>query len=202
MIITVASYKGGVSKTTVAIHLAAYLQTRAPTLLLDGDPTRNAIEWSEAGEGLPFRVAPVSFAAKLVPEYAKGHIVIDTGQRLTGKDFKEAVMACDRLIVPTPPGSLDVRSLVQTIQALSEIGADKVSYGVLLSRVPPPPERDAFQLRLALEEQGVPVFNAEIPRLKAFEIAARDGKIVRDVRDKNASRGWDAFTALGKEIAA
>ena len=40
MIITVTSYKGGVGKTTTAIHLAAYLQTLAPTLLVDGDHGR------------------------------------------------------------------------------------------------------------------------------------------------------------------
>lgn len=197
MILTIASYKGGVTKTTVAIHLAAYLQTKSPTLLLDGDPTRNALEWSEAGDGLPFMVAPVSFAAKLVPQYK--HVVIDTGQRLAGKDFREAVDACDLLIIPTPPGSMDARALVQTIQALRDMGSDK--YRVLLSRVPPSPERDAFALRLLLEEQGVPVFNTEIPRLKAFERAARDGRIVNDVADRSASRAWESITSLGKEIA-
>ena len=38
MIITIASFKGGVAKTTTAVHLAAYLQDRSPTLLIDGDP--------------------------------------------------------------------------------------------------------------------------------------------------------------------
>ncbi len=31
MIITIASFKGGVIKTTTVVHLAAYLQERSPT---------------------------------------------------------------------------------------------------------------------------------------------------------------------------
>ena len=50
MIVTVASYKGGVGKTTTALHLAAYLNTLAPTLLLDGDPTKNAMHCAETQE--------------------------------------------------------------------------------------------------------------------------------------------------------
>jgi chromosome partitioning protein len=46
MIITIASFKGGVAKTTTAVHLAAYLQDRSPTLLIDGDPNRSATGWS------------------------------------------------------------------------------------------------------------------------------------------------------------
>ena len=40
--ITVAADKGGVGKTTTAVHLDAYLQTRAATVLIDGDPNRSA----------------------------------------------------------------------------------------------------------------------------------------------------------------
>ena len=43
MIIGVGNAKGGVGKTTDAIHLAAYLQTLAPTLLVDGDHVRAAL---------------------------------------------------------------------------------------------------------------------------------------------------------------
>ena len=41
MFVTVASYKGGVGKTTTAVHLAAYFQELAPTILIDGDPTHD-----------------------------------------------------------------------------------------------------------------------------------------------------------------
>ncbi len=53
MILSVASFKGGVGKTTTAVHLAAYLQTLAPTLLLDADQTKNATAWTSVG--LAFR---------------------------------------------------------------------------------------------------------------------------------------------------
>jgi chromosome partitioning protein len=58
MIITVASYKGGVGKTTTAIHLAAYFQRLAPTLLIDGDIIRASTKWSHRGngKGYPFKV--------------------------------------------------------------------------------------------------------------------------------------------------
>jgi len=196
MIITLASYKGGAGKTTSAVHLAAYFQTLAPTLLLDGDKTKNALNWSQRGKGFSFRVAPVDQAARLAKNYE--HIVIDTGQRPDAADLKEAVDACDLLIIPATPSPLDTDGLIQTVLALKKIGTD--SFRVLLTKVPPPPERDALELRKLLEDEGVSIFKGEIPRLKAFEKAAGAGEIVQQTNDRNATRAWDSYMAVGKEL--
>lgn len=58
-IVTVASFKGGVEKTTTALHLAAYLQSKAPALLVDGDLNRSALDWAARGS-LPFKVVDMT----------------------------------------------------------------------------------------------------------------------------------------------
>ena len=196
MIVTVTSFKGGVGKTTTAVHLAAYLQTLAPTLLLDGDTTRNATAWSQRGKAFPYRVASVDQAAKLARDYA--HIVIDLGQRPTDADLKAAAEGCDLLVVPAVPSALDTDGLGQTIRALRQIEA--TAWRVLLNKVSPDASRQATELRELLTEMDAPVFKNEIPRLKAYEKAAGQGEIVNQVDDRNAGRAWDAYTAVGKEL--
>jgi chromosome partitioning protein len=169
----------------------------APTLLLDGDQTKNATAWSQRGPGFPFRVASIDQAAKLARNFA--HIVIDTGQRPSLDDLRAAAEGCDLLIIPAVPASLDTDGLGQTIRALQEIGT--TAYRVLLTKVPPPPEKEGAELRALLTEQGIPILRAEIPRLKAFEKAAATGQIVKEADDRNAGRAWDAYAAAGKEIA-
>jgi len=196
MIITVASYKGGVGKTTTSVHLAAYLQTLAPTLLLDGDDTGNASAWSKRGSGFSFRVADVIQAARLARDFI--HTVIDTGQRPNQLDLKALAEGCDLLVIPAVPASLDTDGLVLTLEALQTLGADR--YRVLLTKVPPPPEPEGVQLRIGLTAQHIPLFSTDIPRLKAFEKAAASGTTVAQVDDPRAYRAWEAYQAVGKEL--
>src|ERR671918_196231 len=134
MIIAVASTKGGGGKTAPAVPLAASLQTLAPTLLLDGDDTRNATAWSQRGKGFLFKVADEVQAARLARDFT--HTVIDTGQRPKQVDLKALSEGCDLLVIPAVPASLDTDGLVLTLQALQTIG--NARYRVLLTKVPPP----------------------------------------------------------------
>jgi chromosome partitioning protein len=68
MIVTVTGYKGGIGKTTTALHLAAYLQRQAPAVLVDGDLNRSATGWGRNGS-LPFRVVDERQAAKVSREF-------------------------------------------------------------------------------------------------------------------------------------
>lgn len=77
-IITVTGYKGGVGKSTTAIHLAAYFSTRGKTVLVDGDLNRTAVTWAARGE-LPFTVGDERQMGKIIQgaEFA----IIDTPAR-------------------------------------------------------------------------------------------------------------------------
>ncbi len=81
---------------------------------------------------------------------------------------------------------------------LRQIGADR--YKVLLTKVPPPPEQEGTSLRAELASQKIPLFQVDIPRLKAFEKAGAAGMTVDQVDDPRARRAWEAYATAGKEL--
>lgn len=195
MIITVASYKGGVGKTTTSVHLAAILQKKAPTLLVDGDPNRSATGWLRRGS-LPFKIIDERLLARYARDYQ--NIVIDTEARPSEEDMATLVEGCDLLVLPTTPDVLALEVLQLTINNLQSIGAK--SYKVLLTIVPPKPSRDGEEARQMLKNGAVPVFKSQISRLVAFQKAALEGVPVNLAKDVRAEKGWSEYLTVVKEI--
>ncbi|MTF40322.1 ParA family protein [Cyanobacterium aponinum] len=195
MIITVASFKGGVGKTTTAVHLATYFSKLASTLLIDGDPNRSASGWAKRGK-LPFSVIDERQAAKYARQYE--HIVIDTQARPEMEDLEALVEGCDLLIIPCTPDALALDAMMLTVKSLKQLGSE--SYKILLTIIPPKPSRDGEEARVMLTEAGLPLFKRGIRRYVAFQKAALAGIPVFETNDKQGKIAWTDYQAVGKEI--
>lgn len=197
MILTIASLKGGVGKTTTAVHLSAYLAQIAPTLLIDGDQNRSALQWASQGH-LPFTVVDEDDAAAQAPEYR--HVVIDTAARPDPEALAALAKASDLLIVPTTPGVLSISTLLPMVGVLRDVGSSR--YKVLLTMTPTNHRSSVTsEARAALDGAGLPLFAGDIRFYTAFEHAVVGGVVVRDLDYGNSDKAWADYEAIGKEVA-
>lgn len=189
-IITVTGYKGGVAKSTTAIHLAAFFHDYGTTLLVDGDPNRTALSRAKKGK-LPFEVADQLYAMKLVS--SSDYVIIDTPARPASDDLQDLAKGCDLMILPTTP---DVDSLEPMLQTAKDIG--DAQYRVLLTIVPPYPSKEGETMRQDLVRAGMPVFKQMIRRTSGFQKAAYAGVCINHIPRMKAA--WNDYKTVGKEI--
>ena len=195
MVVTVAAHKGGVGKSTTAVHVAAYLQKKAPTVLVDSDPNRSVCGWAVNGS-LPFEVVPLYQAARRTREFE--HVVVDTNASLGADEFKEAAAGCDLLIIPTTPDALSYQSLILTVELVKTVAS--AHYKALLTIVPPKPSRDGEEMRAELITRSIPLFKTAIRRFVAYQKAALAGVPVYKAHDPRAEEAWSDYLSVGKEI--
>lgn len=197
MILTVASFKGGVGKTTTALHLAACFNQQQSTLLVDDDPSNeSATTWAKAGK-LPFPVVGRFKAGSIAGRY--GILVFDTKARPEENDMIAMSEGSDLIIIPTTPDKLAIDSMLRTIDSLSRRKFSK--YCVLLTVVPPKPVTDGEQARRVLVSAGLPVLRAEIRRTVAFSRAVDEGVTVDQVRGvDSAGLAWRDYEKAAEEI--
>jgi chromosome partitioning protein len=198
MLITIASFKGGVGKTTSAIHLAAYFHNLGKTVLIDADPNRSATAWAGRG-AFPFDVVDEFQMAK-VTRGGYEHIILDTAARPTQETLKSLVAGCDMLILPSTPDLLSLDALRLTIESLRNYKAER--YKILITMVRPKPARDGEIAHAMLKQAGLPVFDGMIRRYQSFVTAASLGVLVSNVNDQRANFGAEDYQAIGKELSS
>ncbi len=91
-----------------------------------------------------------------------------------------------------------IDALLLTIEALRKVKAD--NYKILLTVVPPKPNRDGEDARQMLVRNNLPVFQGEIKRLIAFQKASLAGVPVYEIKEPRPDAAWKAYQSIGREI--
>lgn len=180
MKLAVANLKGGTSKTTSSMFLAAALSRRGRTLLVDCDPQGSALSWAESAEedagagALGFSV--MGLPTRDVHRKLQGfegdyeHIVLDTPPVEIGVT-RAALLAADTVLVALSPTSMDLDRVMPTLELIAEVEplAD-LRYHVLLARVRRI-SREARDTREVMVEMELPVLQTEVPLLGYYSDA-------------------------------
>jgi chromosome partitioning protein len=208
MIVALLNQKGGVGKTTLALHLAgAWARQGCRVTVIDADPQGSALDWSEqrAKEGGPRLFGVLGLARDTLhreaPEIARGvdHVVIDGPPRIAGL-MRSALLAADLVLVPAQPSPFDGWASGEMLNLIREarIFRPELVARFVLNRCA---ARTiiARETGDALAEHDPPVLAARIGQRVAFADAARSGRLVFEVDSGVAAS--NEITALGTEIA-
>lgn len=132
--IALIAQKGGVGKTTLAIHLAtAFAAEGKATLLLDLDPQSSATEWKDHRQAeapavlsiQPSRLSKVLEEAKAIETEL---VIIDTAPHSESTTLQAAQLA-DLVLIPCMPTIMDLRAMAKTVDLLKLV--NKPAYAIL-----------------------------------------------------------------------
>ena len=185
--IAVAGAKGGVGKTTLAVHLAvAAVQQGRDVVLLDADPQLSAVRWSErrsSSEPVVLGRAVSQLAAEMerIAGFGADVAIVDTPPRAwVGADNAALVAAklADVVLVPCRPSILDIESTAVSVQRLQAATAAPV---VVVLNGCAHRGREADEAAEALGGLGAQVCPARIGQRVLFARSLLDGHAAQEV---------------------
>lgn len=203
MRLAVVNTKGGVGKTTTAVHLATLLSNQAATLLIDADPQASAATWAAWRREAERTPSPttVVLAGKAVLTEGKNlaggfaHTVIDAGGR-DSSGLRAALLLADLAIVPVGASNLDAAAMTDLLEVV-ELAKDlnpSLQVRVLLTRLDPRTKKDAAGMLEYLAENNLAVLNAQVAERVAFRRAIGEGATVAEIAtDARATTEVQAF---------
>ncbi len=180
------SRKGGVGKTTLALHLAVLAQAGgARVLLVDLDPQGSAAAWWQAREGdtPQLEATEPGKLEGLLKTASKAGIdlaIIDTRPSVEADAVQVAALA-DYLLVPTRPAIMDLRAILGTLDIVKG-GRHRAS--IVLNACPPSrglgEASSTSDARKALNAFGVPVAPVSIVHRAGLSHALLGGLTVSE----------------------
>jgi chromosome partitioning protein len=124
MIIVIANSKGGVGKSTIAVHLAAWLQHHGHSVTLaDCDTQQSSSEWAKeaAPEVKAVRLADPDEILDRLPTLAQQtDFVVADGPGSNTETSRALLLRADFAIVPCKASMLEVRALAQATNVLRQ----------------------------------------------------------------------------------